>query len=167
MSDVSPVRRVFPPPGQPGLLEVLVRWRVEILLVCGVVALWHYAGGEVAAVLAMVGTALTMVLKPARRFLVAMIQSVVVPHRLRSALVQGGVTDRDGRLPWIMWARPKGDAVVASVWLRSGTTPADLRSAIPVVSAACGAQATEVVRRFVRQDWAAVVVHRPRWGLPG
>ena len=44
------------------------------MLVCGVVALWHYA--KVRSVLAMVGTALTMVLKPARRFLVAMIQSV-------------------------------------------------------------------------------------------
>src|SRR4051794_40747754 len=98
MSDVGPLRRVFPPRRRrPGLLAVLLRWRVEILLVCGVVALWHYFGSEVAVVVVAVGAALAVVLPPPRRLLVALIQSIVVPHRLRSALVQAGVTDRDGR----------------------------------------------------------------------
>jgi hypothetical protein len=108
-----------------------------------------------------------VVIGPVRRVVVVLIQTIVMPHRLRSALVQAGITDRDGRLPWITWARPKGDAVIASVWLRAGTTPDDLRSNTSVISTACGAEGVEVIQRSARQDLVKVVVYRPRWGLPG
>lgn len=165
MSDIGPWRRLLPPPRRrPSLAVVVVRWRVELLLATGVAAVWHYAGWEAIAVLVTV-CCTSMILEPVRRLMVALAQTVVVPHRLRSALIQAGVADREGRPPRIIWARPTRDAVLASVWLRSGTTLADLSSAISVISTACGAQDAEVMQSSARQDWAVVVVHRPRWGL--
>ena len=107
---------------------------------------------------------LTLGVPLVRRVVVGVIQSVVVPHRLRSGLVQAGVTDRAGRLPWIMWARSRGDAVLVEVWLRSGTTPGDLRQAAPIIAAASGAATVDVVHRSPRHDRATVIVYRPRWG---
>ena len=92
-------------------------------------------------------------------------QVLAVPHRVRAACVQAGVTSRQGRLPWIFWARPVGDAVLVSVGHRSGTTVGDLRDAAPVVRGACGAGHVDVVSSPARPDRAVVVVVRPRRGL--
>jgi hypothetical protein len=168
MNDIGPWRRIFPPDRRrPGPLSTMVRWRVELLLAAGVSAIWYYAGSEVIVLIVAVCSALVAIVDRARRVAIAVVQSIVVPHRMRSALIEAGVTSQAGRIPWIMWAWPQGENVVASVWLRSGTTPSDVRSATAVISAACGAEGAEIEQRSPRQDWVKIIVCRPRWGLPG
>jgi len=163
-------RRLTPPPGRarwPGLLTVLGRWRAELLLVGAVAGLWHWVGGLVVGLVGMALAVLVAAIPAVRRGFVCLLQTVVVPHRVRAGLVQAGVGDRTGRPPWLPWARPIGTkGMVVGVWLRAGTTPGDLRAAAQVVAAACGATAVEV-EQHGRDDRAELHVVRPRWGWPG
>jgi hypothetical protein len=162
------LRRLLPPPRRrPGVVAVLVRWRWEILIAGLLVAGWQALGNAVTG-LVLTALAVVIALVPAvRRVALAVVLTVVVPHRVRSGLVQAGVTDRSGRLPWLVHARPRGAGVLVTVWLRAGTTQQDLRRAAPVVAGACGAAHVEVVADPVRQDRAVLVVVRPRWGWWG
>ena len=90
------------------------------------------------------------------------LQSIAVSHRVRSGLVRAGVADRAGRLPWIVGARPCGDAVLVSLRLRAGTTLDDLYRAAPVIGAACGAAKVVATHRTPRRDRAVLIVLRPR-----
>lgn len=145
---------------------MLVRWRAELLLLGCAVAVWHYAGGVVVGLLGLAMAALIAFVPPVRSALRATLQSVIAMHRVRSGLVQAGVGDRRGRLPWIVTARASGEVVLVSVWLNSGTVPDDLRAAAPVIATACGAAAVEILHRSPRRDRAVVAVVRPRWGWP-
>lgn len=91
-------------------------------------------------------------------------RTLVVPHRLRSALVQAGVTDRSGRLPWLVWARPLDEDVLVHVWLRSGITSGDLEAAIPLIKSACGAGDVQIASAELRPDRVLVRIVAPRWG---
>jgi hypothetical protein len=151
----------------PGVVTVLLRWRAE-LLVAGVVALaWRTAGAEVFAICALVLAVLVAFVPGVRLGAVWLVQALVVPHRVRTALVQAGVADRGGRMPWVVAARPIGHSVRVSIWLRAGTTVADVARAADLIACACGAVQVDVVRRFARADRVTVLVHRPRWGWPG
>jgi hypothetical protein len=170
-ADDGGLRRVLPPTlHRAGPVAVLVRWRVEVLLCCGVTALWHYGGivamGLLGAALATL-VALAVVEPGIRAVLVTASQMVLVPHRVRSGLAQAGVTDRRGRLPWILLARPSGPALLVHLWLRSGTTIGDLRDAAPLISTACGAAHVEIQQLSPRNDRARLYILRPRWGLLG
>lgn len=161
-------RRLLPPPRRrPTLLAVLVRWRAELLIGGCVAAAWQVGNGLAVQIGALVLAVLVAFVPQVRRAAVGLAQALVVPHRLRAALAQAGVADRTGRLPWIVAARPRGDAVWVSVWLRAGTTVGDLEHATPLIAGACGAAHVVVLRRTVRQDRAVVLVQRPRWGWPG
>jgi hypothetical protein len=93
------------------------------------------------------------------------LQAVIAMHRVRSGLVQAGVADRAGRLPWVVAARPLADdAVRVTLWLRSGTAARDVDRALPVITTACGAAHVELVRDAPRQDRVTLLVLRPRWG---
>jgi hypothetical protein len=159
------LRRLLPPPRRrPGLLAMCVRWRLEILIVGVLVAGAQAVGGTVTGFV-VVALGLVVTLVPAvRRAALAFVQALVVPHRVRSGLVQAGVADRTGRLPWLVAVRTHGEAVVVTVWLRAGTTQADLHRAAPVVAGACGAAYVEVAADSPRQDRAVLIVVRPRWG---
>ncbi len=162
------LRRLLPPPRRrPGVLTVLVRWRIELLLLGGIVTAWYHAGATAVLVTVLMVALLATLIPPVGRVVLGVVLAVVVPHRVRSGLVQSGVVDRTGRPPWIVWARPHEDTVLLEVWLRAGTTAEDLREAAPVVAAATGATRVEVGQRSSRRDRAVVVVHRPRWGWPG
>jgi len=144
-----------------------VRWRLELLLLCGLVAGWHFAGATALGIGVAALAGIVALVPAARRAAIGIVQALVVPHRVRSGLVQAGVADRAGRLPWLVWARARGDAVLVEVWLRAGTTSGDLRAAAPTVASATGAAAVRVLHRSPRHDRAVVVVHRPRWGWLG
>jgi hypothetical protein len=166
MTESTSWRRLLPPPRRrPGLLAVLVRWRVEVLLAGLAGAVWRLGGGR-GVVLLVVAPMLLCVLVPAvRGHPVSAWQLVAVPHRVRAAFVQAGVATRRGHLPWVFGARPAGDAVRVAVGLRSGITTADLVDAVPVIISACGAASVEIVPRPGRPDRATVVVVRPRRGI--
>jgi hypothetical protein len=162
------LRRILPPPRRrPGLLAIVVRWRAELLILGGIAMVW-YQVGPIPVLVAGLMMALFGTLIPAvGRVVLGVLLAIVVPHRVRSGLVQSGVVDRTGRPPWIMWARPDGDDVLLDLWLRAGTTAEDLREAASVIAAATGATRVDVGHRSARQDRAVLVVHRPRWGWPG
>src|SRR5690349_8052096 len=146
-------RRLLPPPRRrPGLLAVCVRWRIEIVSVVVVTAAWRQFGAATLALGVLMLTSALIVVPVTRRPALGLVQAVIVPHRVRSGLVQAGVGDRSGRLPWIVAARPDGDAVQVTVWLRSGTSLGDLSGASPLVATACGARSVEVERYSERQD---------------
>jgi len=163
-------RRITRPPGRarwPGLLTVLVRWRFELLFAGVVAALWYWAGGLTVGIVGMAVVVLAAAIPTVRHGLVGVMRTVVTVHRVRAGLVQAGVGDREGRPPWLVWARPIGaKGVVVGVWLRAGTTPGDLRAAAPVIGAACGAAVVEV-EQHGRDDRVELHVVRPRWGRPG
>ncbi len=168
MSADEPLRRLLPAPRhRPGLLSIAVRWRGELALAAAVAGCARLLEPPV---LAAVGGALALVVAlvpEIRRAALGTLLCLVVPHRVRTGLVQAGVTDRGGRPPWLVRAGFRGDVVLVHVRLRSGTTVEDLERAAPVLRAACGAAQMEVVRPSTRHDRAVVAVTRPRWGWPG
>ncbi len=143
---------------------MLVRWRAEFLLLGLVAGLWYLVGGEAVGWIAGITVLLARLVPPFGQALVGVVQAMIASHRVRSGLVQAGIADREGRLPWITAFRPQGDAVVVSLWLHSGTCPDDLRAAAPVIATACGAADVEVLQRSSRQDRAVIMLARPRWG---
>lgn len=168
MSTAGGFRRLIPPPRRrPGLLTIIVRWRVEFASGTALIIAFVYVGGQFVLLTAATFAVLVLVLPAARSRCVRLLQAVVTPHRVRSGLIQAGVTDRAGRPPWITYAWVRGETVLVHVWLRSGTTPGDLRGAADVITSACGAAQVEITHRSARQDRAIVVVYRPRWGWPG
>jgi hypothetical protein len=165
-TDGTDWRRILPPPRRrPGPLTVLVRWRVEILLLVVVAAVWHVAGGAALGILAVVLASLVLTIPAVRPGALLVWQLLAVPHRVRAAFVQAGVATRSGYLPWVFWARPDGQAVRVAVGLRSGIAVRDLRDAVPVILSACGAAQVEIVPSPDRADRVAVAVISPRRGL--
>jgi hypothetical protein len=161
-------RRWLPPPRRrPRLLAVVLRWRIEIVLLIAGIAVWRQTGTLAMEIVAGVLCLLLATMPVVRRLSVCAFATLATPHRVRSGLIQAGVTDRAGSPPWLMWATPVGHSVHVRVWLRSGTTVSDLRSAVPVLAAACGAAHVEVVQLSYRQDHATIIVVHPRWGLLG
>ncbi|WP_219416692.1 hypothetical protein [Pseudonocardia nigra] len=145
----------------------MLRWRNELAIAAAVLVAWSYAGGVVVGVLVVTLAVLVAFVPSVRTAVRAATTATVVAHRVRSGLVQAGVGDRHGRLPWIVGSWPWGETVWVSVWLRSGTTTGDLLDAAPLIAAACGAAHVQIAQRSPRQDRAVVIVYRPRWGCPG
>lgn len=158
------MRRLLPPPRRrPGPLTILIRWRVELTLLAALAGLWQLAG-RAAVVWLAVGLLALTALPAVHRGVLDLLNTLIVPHRVRSGLIQAGVAGRRGHLPWLVLARPRGDAVVVHVWLHSGTTIEDLRQAELVLTTACGAADVLVAQPSARQDRAWLIVARPRWG---
>jgi hypothetical protein len=161
------MRRLVPPPRRrPSLLQIAVRWRVELFLLAVVAVLWQLAGPEPLGWAVLVIAVAAMAVRPVRRTLLGLVQATVAAHRVRSGLVQAGIAERSGRLPWIVAARPRGDAVLVSIWLISGTAIDDVRDAAGVLATSCGATRVDVLQRSPRQDRAVLAVIQPRWGWP-
>ena len=101
------LRRLLPPPRRrPGVLTVLVRWRIELLLLGGIVTAWYHAGATAVLVTVLMVALLATLIRPVGRVVLGVVLAVAVPHRVRSGLVQSGVVDRTGRPPWIVWPAP-------------------------------------------------------------
>lgn len=168
MSRDGRLRRILPPPRRrPNLLSILVRWRAEVLLAGSLASLWHYTNGAVVGATLSVATVLVVLVPPIRSAVGNVAQAVVTMHRVRSGLVQAGIADRAGRVPWVVTATARDDIVLVGLWLHAGTTPDDLRGdAAEVIATACGAAAVEIHQRSLRRDRVVIAVVRPRWGWP-
>lgn len=160
-------RRILPPPRRrASVLDVAVRWRVELLLLACAVGLWELIGSTALGLVALV-LAIVVAAVPNARVLAARVErTVVIPHRVRSGLLQAGVVARDGRLPWIIWARPCGTAVLVHVWLRAGTTVGDVEDALPLIASACGSGDVRFASPALRPDRVIIAIGCPRWGRP-
>jgi hypothetical protein len=150
----------------PGLVAIAVRWRTEIVAVGALWSLLHLLGGAASAIVGGLVLAAGIATPVARTAALRAWLFVVMPHRVRVALVHAGVTDRGGRLPWVLWAMPSHSVVRVEVALRAGTTPHDVERAAPVIATACGAAEVAVVQRPYRPDRITILVVRPRWGFP-
>lgn len=168
MSGGEPLRRAFPPPRRrPTVLDIVIRWRTEVAAGVGVALTVESVGSTLGWVLGGLAAVLVTLVPSVRRTVVGLVVAVVAMHRVRVALVQSGVADRSGKLPWLVFARSYGQVVIVHVWLRAGTTYEDLERAVPVIRSACGAADVQVARPATRYDRAVVMVARPRWGWPG
>lgn len=169
MTEGADLRRIHPPPRRrPGVLAVVVRWRVEILLLCALVSAWNAVGTRVIAIASSLLLLVAVVYRPVRRAVLLAWHVLAVPHRVRSAFVQAGVASRQGYLPWLFLASPAGiSSVAVYVGLPSGTTVRDVREAVPVVLTACGAEKVEVRPHAARADRLSLVAVNPQWGLLG
>jgi hypothetical protein len=160
------LRRILPPPRRrPSIFTVIVRWRIEVLVVLLGLALYHWTGPNglwTAGVLLVCG----LLVRPVRRLLLGFGRAVVTCHRVRSALLQAGATERAGRLPWLVVAWPVGGSVKVLVWLRAGTTADDVHLALPLIKAAAGAAEAHFEQSSLRPDRLVLTVGRPRWGWP-
>jgi hypothetical protein len=164
----EPMRRSFPPPRRPPtVLDILIRWRVEIATAVAIGFAVEGLGTTASGLLGCTVALLVAFVPPVRRTFVGLLLSVVVTHRVRVALVESGVASRSGKLPWLVFARSHGQVVMVHVWLRAGTTCEDLDRAVPVIRSACGAVDVQVVGLSSRYDRAVIMVARPRWGWPG
>lgn len=165
MNPGGEMRRLIPPPRRrPGVLAVVLRWRAELLLTGLVAGLWLLVGGAAVGWIAGVTLLLARLVPPFGQAILGVVQAMIASHRVRSGLVQAGIADREGRLPWIVSFRPRDDTVFVSLWLNSGTSLDDLRAATAVIATACGAAGVKVLQRSSRQDRALLVLARPRWG---
>ena len=147
------------------------RWRYELVVVAGLVAVWMALDTAVAAGL-MAGLAaalgLTACFARGRAFLVARAWCIVTPHRVRAGCVHAWIHSRYGKLPCILLTRsqPFGERVY--LWCRAGTRAADFSSARELLAAACWAQdvqvsqhsryahlvALDVIRREPPAEWS-------------
>lgn len=100
---------------------LVLRWRLELVLVGVVLAVWAAIGTMAVGIVALALVIVAVAVPQARTLARRIERTLVIPHRLRSALVQGGVADRSGRLPWLVWARPLDGDVLVYVWLRSAS----------------------------------------------
>lgn len=168
MNGGEPMRRSFPPPRRPPtVLDILIRWRVEIATAVAVGFAVEALGAAVSGLLAGMVALVVALVPSVRRTFVGALLSVVVTHRVRAALLESGVASRSGKLPWLVIARSRGQVVLVYAWLRAGTTCEDLDFAVPVIRSACGAVDVRVARHSNRYDRAVIMVARPRWGWPG
>jgi hypothetical protein len=169
MTDSADRRRLHPPPRRrPGPVAILIRWRVEVLLLVVLASVWHAWGTRSLGIVLSAALVLAVVSPPVRRFVLLAWHLLAVPHRVRSAFVHAGVPNRQGYLPWLFLASPAGIAAVrVYVGLPSGVTLRDVRQAIPVIVTACGAEEVNVLGHPRRADRLTVVVTKPQWGLLG
>jgi hypothetical protein len=111
--------------------------------------------------------AVVLVIPVTRRFTVSRLWGVVTRHRLRACLVQIRATNRDGRLPWILWTRPTPVGERVWLWMLPGLSIKEVEERTEHIAAACWARDARVerVRRLatlIRVD----VVRRDPLGTP-
>ncbi len=154
------------------LLLIVWRWRIEILAVAALLAiLGHLSerlGSPGVAVAAMAATVAAVLVAPVtRRYTVSRAWCVITRHRLRACLVQIRTTNRDGRLPWLLWTRPTPVGERVWLWMLPGLSVKDVEERTEHIAAACWARDARVERlrrlaTLVRVD----VIRRDPLGAP-
>ncbi|MFG1920346.1 hypothetical protein [Cryptosporangium sp. NPDC048952] len=149
LSDLTPLphqgNRAPAPPtvARPLPTTVLWRWRYETAVLGGAPLLW-WAGvrsiGGLAGLSIVTGLlAFVALIPPLRRWLTAVLWTVVTPHRVRVACAEAGVVSPSGKLPGVLCTvrKPYGERVY--LWCPPGLGPADVAAARSVIAAACWA----------------------------
>jgi hypothetical protein len=143
------------------LLLALWRWAFEITLFVLLVITWfrlraHMPNYAVAAVL-VVPFAIGCNFPHVRRLLIGWCWVLIVRHRFRTALVQTGVRNRSGKLPWIVAWRPTPVGERVTLLMVAGMSATDVENAAEAIAAACWARQVRVDKNrrsaaFVRVD---------------
>lgn len=126
------------------VLRVLVHWSVEIgagvLVLGGMSALYHLVPGPAVSVTLLVVLGGLMGPPFLRRRTLAVMWCVISRHRLRmsfAAFIRG---NREGTLPFILWAHPTPVGERVTVWLRPGLSLAELDNRGDQLAVACWAK---------------------------
>jgi hypothetical protein len=143
------------------VLLAIWRWSIEILLLALLIITWfrlsaHMPNYAVAAVL-VVPFAIGANFPRVRRLLAGWCWVLVVRHRFRTALVQTGVRNRSGKLPWIVAWRPTAVGERVTLLMVAGMSATDVENAADALAAACWARQVRVDKNrrsaaFVRVD---------------
>ena len=121
---------------RPNPVVVVWRWRYELVAAGGVWWLLTQVGLVWTVTFGLLAAAAAGALGPVRRRL----WCVVTPHRVRTGCKHSWVHSRTGRLPMVVWTRPVRGGEQVLLWLRPGTSVADLVDAAPTLAASCWAR---------------------------
>jgi hypothetical protein len=136
------------------LLLVALRWRTELITLAAVIYVWTLLNGPLGgegAVIAIVSViAVVFTVPHSRRIVWPRVQCVVSRHRLRTCLSQLAVSNRDGRLPWVLWIRPTPVGERAWLWMIPGLSVDDITNRTEALAAACWARETRIERARTR-----------------
>lgn len=137
---------------------VLWRFRTETLtttvLGTGTWLLAQAAGVITALIIIANLLALTLVLTPARRFLIRRAWCVLSRHRLQRVFFETRMHTRSGRLPLILRIHPTEVGEQALIWCRAGICFEDLEAHTGEIAAACYAREARTGRS---KRWAQLV----------
>jgi hypothetical protein len=134
------------------LLGVLIRWRVELVLLAAWVTgmVWlNIHTSSLASWLIFAGVLLVLVVVPPTRwFLVTRMWCVIDRHRLRTCLrnARARTMNLDGALPFMLWARPTKTGERVWLWARAGSSAGDLEDVLEYIAPACYARDARVHR---------------------
>jgi len=135
-------------------LLVTFRWRTELVAIVATMSLWAWLNGplgnEGAAIAMVPVVAVVFAVPHTRRVAWPRVMCVVTRHRIRSCLSQLAASNRDGRLPWIVWIRPTPVGERAWLWMIAGLSVNDVKDRTEALAAACWARETRVERSRTR-----------------
>ncbi|RSM80269.1 hypothetical protein DL991_11815 [Amycolatopsis sp. WAC 01375] len=144
---------------RPNPLTALYHWRYEIgvllVLPYALFALFQAVGPIWGAVVLFGVANWLFYWRSARRFLRDRLRSVVVQHRLRTGFARARVCTLDGKLPVILWTKPRGDEVEVTVFCPAGVGYERIEQRRALLAAACFASDVHVYRHHKRAN----VVH--------
>src|SRR6266545_3478328 len=107
-------------------------------------------GNEGAVIVLVFVIAVVFTVPHSRRVAWPRVMCVVSRHRLRTCMSQLAVTNRDGRLPWIVWIRPSPVGERAWLWMIPGLSVDDINNRTEALAAACWARETRIERARTR-----------------
>ncbi len=154
---------------RPNLLVIIWRWRYELALLIGlpvgVIALTRVYGWRWN--LAAIGllAAIPCTWPEVRSWIAGHARCVVTSHRLRTGCAQAWIHTRHGKLPILLFTRPKAFGEQAHLWCRAGTTVEDFEFARDLLRSACWAHDVHVARSSRYSHIVIVDVIRRKPGL--
>jgi hypothetical protein len=132
------------------LLGVIVRARAELTLITVTVTVYiqlrhHYDPQPILIGMGVVTVAI-FAIPMSRRYLYRRIWCVITRRRLRACMTQTFTMARaNGRLPFILWARPSPAGEHILVWLPAGMAVKDLERITGELAAACWAKDARIL----------------------
>src|SRR6266508_988471 len=153
------------------LLLVIWRWRTELVSAIAAVSVWTWLNGPLGnegAVIAMTFVVAVVFTVPhTRRLAWPRVMCMVTRHRIRTCLSQLATSNRDGRLPWIVWIRPTPVGERVWLWMLPGLSVNDVKERTEHLAAACWARETRIERSRKRAMVVRVdVIRRDPLGAP-
>jgi hypothetical protein len=125
------------------VLRAIWWWTPETALTGGLIFGWVELAEHttlvyrLASVVVIVGV--PAAIKPVRTTMYRVAWCLITRHRIRTCFSEFIITNRTGRLPLILWARPSRVGERVWVWLRPGLALADLQNRLDKIAVACWA----------------------------
>ncbi len=126
------------------------RWRTELLVLGGLLAVLAWLSGQVtigwAAVVLAAAIGIAFAVPHSRRFIIGRFWCVLARHRFQRLCWEARLHTRAGRLPVVIWTRPTKVGERLTVWCRAGIAAEDFTARTGELAAACYARDVRVTR---------------------